>query len=775
MRPRALLIVGMVLASVLAAGARAVPADVRVEPGLLDVATSVDVLARFDARIPALEHIGGLTVHYRFAGLPAVYATVTPAAVRALAARDDLAYLERDKPVAFDLDSATEASRARDVYDPTVDLSTEPLLDADGKVIDGDGVGVAVVDTGLDGFHPDFAVPGKVGGNRLVTPAGLIDAPYTVGAQGHGTHVAGIAVGTGGLSGRVYRGVAPGATLYAFGFGASTIVFPSMAFDWILQHGAEQDPPIRIVNNSWHCSDIANCSALNPDQLHVRLASQLVEAGVVVTWAAGNRGGDGYIPATSVEARNPGVISVGNYNDQDLGTRAGCIYGTSGSDGGSSRGSAMDPSTWPDVIAPGNAVMSTWAMTYDLTDGPTGQQPRLPAAGPYAGVGAYRVLTGTSMAAPHVAGIVALMLQARPNLSPTDMEYLLKATASKLSCGYPYPRADASHPFDGANYVEGHGLVDARAAVEQALSFDGIPSAPPVEPLPEEFLKVRVGIEPTHPLYLTDDGGLSSSAPADALAPPRVVPQDTPVSFTSAPFDEGVTIDGAELGLWLGSGGEHPFGSVNSGFRLQATLDRLAADGAPSRIAANEARMRGTLTAGPMHRVWVVTTPEPVTIAPGERVRLTLRLSTLGSNTLVPEVPLFVYADAEATPSRIALGTLRYPVPPDTFEGCQVRHDCTRIGGEVTLSSFACDEAAVGVSWFGPPGSVAWAQCWDAIAVCVVPGVLGDPWDSCEASSVSSPIESSYFATCGYRMPDGARGGAGRCFSVVPLLGGGDR
>lgn len=772
-RARTVLAATMVLTAVLPFGARAAqgPRPDRVEPGLLQTTGMRPVIARFEQRVPDLSDVAGLDVLYRFQSLPAVHATASAAAIRVLAARDDLAYLEADKPVAFDLDSATVASRARDVYDPTVEPATDPILDSAGRIVDGRGVGVAIVDTGLDGLHPDHQAEGKVGGNWIVTPAGLVPSPYSAGTQGHGTHVAGIAAGTGDSSGRVYRGVAPGAALYAFGMGASTIVFPSIAFDWILQHGAAQDPPIRIVNNSWHCADITNCSALNPDHLHIRLAQQLVEAGVVVTWAAGNNGGDGYIAATSVETHNPGVISVGNYNDQDLGIRNGCIYGTSGSSGGSSRGSALDPTTWPDLIAPGNAVMSTWAMTYDLGDGPTSQNPRLPAAGPYGGANAYRVLTGTSMAAPHVAGIVALMLQARPDLSPAEVEYLLKATASKLDCGYPSPRSDPTHPFDGANYVEGHGLVDARAAVLGAQSFSSIPPAPDPEPLPEAFLKARVGIEPTDVFYLTEDGNLSSSAPAATVAAPRVIQQNTPVTYTSEPLVEPVTIDGAEIGLWLGTGGESPFGSLNGGFRLHALLERVDAGGAASAVASNEARLRGTVTAGPMHRLWLVTTPEPVTFSAGERVRLTLRLSTIGSNTLIPEVSMMIYAGAETTPSRVALGVARYPVPPDTQEGCQVRHDCASIGGEVTLSSFACDDSPVGVMWHGPPGSVAWAQCWDTVAVCVVAGEPGDPWGDCEASSVTSPIDDAYTSTCGYRMPDGSRGGAGRCFSVVPLLG----
>lgn len=747
----------------------------RVEPGVLAATGPQDVIVRFRERVPAgLARIGGLDVRYRFTSIPAVHARASVAAVRALAARDDLAYLERDKPIEFDLNTATIASRARDVFDPTFDASTPPVLDASGDPIDGAGVGIAIVDTGLDGTHPDFQAPGKVGGNWIVTPGGLVPSTYSAGTQGHGTHVAGIAAGNGAASAGAYRGAAPGATVYAFGMGASTVIFPSIAFDWILTNGAAQHPPIRIVNNSWHCADIAACTVFNPDLIHVRLASRLAEAGILVTWSAGNDGGDGYIATTNIESRNPtpGVISVGNYNDADSGTRGGCIYGREGGEGTSSRGSALDPSTWPDLIAPGGAVMSTWATTYDLGDSTTEQKPRVPAAGPYAGTGTYRALSGTSMAAPHLAGVAALMVQANPSLQPADIEYIMKATASKLSCGTEYARADAAHPFDGANFVEGHGLVDALAAVEAARGFTSIPPAPEVEPLPESFLRVRVGVTDEADLFV-HDGSLRADTPAGDQPTVTVIQQNTPTSFTSEPFAARADVGGVRVSLWTGTTGESAFGSLNGAFRLISTVSRVDTNGVASTIARTDARLRRTPTGSPAHRAWVLPLDEPVLLEAGDRLRLTLELSTVGSNTLIPEIALLLYSDSAATPSKVALGSALWPVFPESDAGCDVRHDCARIGNGVELSSFYCDDSSpIRVRWRGPPGSVAWASCWDQVATCAVPGEPGDPWGECEGTAVRSSFDAGYDTTCGYRSVHGEPGGYGRCESARPLTTG---
>ena len=81
----------------------------------------------------------------------------------------------------------------------------------------------------------------------------------------------------------------------------------------------------------------------------------------------------------------------------------------------------------------------------------------------------YATLSGTSMAAPHIAGIVAQMLQANPNLTPAQVEDILEDTARPITTGAAY-HADPANPTTGTSFDKGHGLVDAEAAVAEALN-----------------------------------------------------------------------------------------------------------------------------------------------------------------------------------------------------------------------------------------------------------------------------------------------------------------
>jgi len=781
MRARPLITASLMIVTALTVGpgsARTVTTGI-IEPELLQARDAVNVLVRFRERVPALPD--GVDVLYRFTSIPAVYATVDPAALSALAGLDGLVRAEADKPIAFDLDSATVASRANSVW--STGPGSDPIV-VDGTVIDGSGVGIAIVDTGLDGLHPDFMTPGKVGGNYLVTPAGVHGAPYTVGGSPHGTHVAGIAAGNGGASGGRYRGAAPGASVYGFGVAAGgTIAFPAIAFDWILQNGHEQDPPISIVNNSWHCSADATCARLNEDSIHVHLASRMAQEGIVVTWSAGNDGGDGFLPQTNIESINPtpGIISVANYDDDDRGLRTRCVQASS------SRGSAVQPETWPDVAAPGRFVVSTWAM------GPTTpvqdtQYSRTPD-----GRNAYRQASGTSMAAPHVAGIAALMLQAEPNLRPAEVEYLLKATASKLGCTIkgtvpdpssqdparrdplPYVKADTQHPYDGANFFDGHGLADARAAVEAALAFGGIPEAPEPEPLPEVYRTIRTSVEAERTLFLRDPDTLSEDPPTrDVTA--RVLLGDEPISFTSEPLAPYNT-DAIELELWFGTDAETPATYLGrpttvhntvAGFSI--TVDRLSADGT-EQLVSKDSLLRLAHPVLPVYRRWVLPLDREHRFSEGDRLRVTLLLRSDLPEADEAKLAWILYADASSTPSSIAMGRQVVPVLPGTSRECKIRFDCAEIGGMRRLTNFECniehtlpDHPRVRVIWAGPPGSTAGVRCGSYITTCTIPGEATDPWGTCAAETPVLSVLDSYDTSCFYLTRDGRpSAGIGRC------------
>jgi hypothetical protein len=304
-------------------------------------------------------------------------------------------------------------------------------------------------------------------------------------SSGHGTHVSGIAAGTGGVSKGLHRGVAPGAKLYGFGSGDGRNILPlnaAAAYQWIIDHhadplgngtapvaGAPADPPIVVINNSYGSpSDYA------PDDLLTQLADAAIAAGITVVWSAGNSAGTGgrdcadavtgaSVPCTGGNASSPtpGNISVANYDDAERGARDNVLASDS------SRGVEADPATWPDISAPGTLITSTCpplsvicAALTDLTYPPY-----------------YGNLSGTSMAAPHVAGIVALLKQANPSLSPAQIEDLLQDTAHRFTAGAGYV-TDPQNPGGGtSSFDKGAGLADARLAVLRAFPA----------PLPDDF------------------------------------------------------------------------------------------------------------------------------------------------------------------------------------------------------------------------------------------------------------------------------------------------
>jgi subtilisin family serine protease len=128
----------------------------------------------------------------------------------------------------------------------------------------------------------------------------------------------------------------------------------------------------------------------------------------------------------------------------------------------SSRGAAGDPSTWPDLSAPGDTITSACRPYLPICA--TGLDPR---NGPgLLDIGTFNTISGTSMAAPHVAGIVAQLFQADPTATPTEIEAALTGTAHRFADGAPYaPVGGRTTSFD-----KGAGLVDVVAAAQRLTS-----------------------------------------------------------------------------------------------------------------------------------------------------------------------------------------------------------------------------------------------------------------------------------------------------------------
>lgn len=434
----------------------------------------------------------------RYKIVPAVYAEGSADAVRAISRNARVAYIEPDRSFAFLLDRATAVGRATEAWNASYELAA--AVHDDG--ITGRGVGIAVVDSGVDATHPDLlwkpaadaaGLPAKTVANfkllgrdslGLVTGASAdlanlgidgiegfveantlaVDMPDTDTTGGHGTHVAGITSGLGSASNAKYRGAAPGANLFGFGAGETLVIHLGLAaFDWIHQNHAANN--IRIVNNSW-----GGAGDWDPDSVVTKGIRRLVnDDGLVVVFAAGNSGGDGSTIQSSVWGNIPEVIQVANYYD-----RAGWLDSTS------SRGDRSMEHTWPHLAAPGTQIISTAAngkpVTYLTTQDflidevtedaePTVVPAPIPVtvetnvAGEDVIVGNYSSLSGTSMASPFVAGVAALVLEANPALNPFQVRDILRETAD----------LPAGHTYEADGFAIGKGVIDAAEAVAVAL------------------------------------------------------------------------------------------------------------------------------------------------------------------------------------------------------------------------------------------------------------------------------------------------------------------
>lgn len=320
--------------------------------------------------------------------------------------------------------------------------------------VTGKGVGVAIVDSGTDGSHPDLADhvahnvkivgPGYPGyptkGPNFVLPTESAGNDTDL-VGGHGTHVAGI-VAADGTTAPDQVGVAPDASLNAYSVGEVFIHSVLGAFDDILTHQRERN--IRVVNNSWGTS----FRFFDPaDPINVATKA-LSDAGVVVVFAAGNDGEEMTLNSYAVA---PWVISVGSntLSRKRSGFSSGGLeYDNSTPapgllDGHRRFRGAQTGLYHPDVSAPGSNITSSSSAPAVLT------VPSPPCKGSVSAP-CTATLSGTSMAAPHVAGMAALLLQVNPKLTPSQVREALQATAS--------PMADGSSLFRS-----GYGVVHARA------------------------------------------------------------------------------------------------------------------------------------------------------------------------------------------------------------------------------------------------------------------------------------------------------------------------
>lgn len=445
----------------------------------------------------------GLKIHDAFQTVDAFHVTGPAKAFRSLTTESSVTYLEANRRLQMYDETHAWATGARIAQEA---VAGGPYLDAQGRPLEGNGIGVAIVDSGVNAAHPDLqdrvvknfkwhcasiALSSTATERCYGATVFLGEVQGTSDTtSGHGTHVAGIVAGDGTASQETFEGVAPRSSLYGFGVGEVIFVANAAeAFEYILANNNDRSKlpvPIKVINNSWGDDDIdgnpnVEGPAYNPKSLLAKLTKQLVDSGVTMVFAAGNgddatSGSDGthFNTSSTCQDPTPGVICVANYDDAATGTKSGALNSSS------SRGKFGVAQTYPDISAPGTNITSACIrQVQPICNLGIVDEARW---APY-----YGTISGTSMASPHVAGIVAMLLQARPDLTPAAVEDVLVDNALKFTTKdrfgsvVPY-EFDPQNPDGTTSYDKGAGLADVPAALT-ALGITGQSASSPASPV----------------------------------------------------------------------------------------------------------------------------------------------------------------------------------------------------------------------------------------------------------------------------------------------------
>jgi serine protease AprX len=377
-------------------------------------------------------------------------------AIKQLAERSEILSLHMDRPTASNLNRAAVSVGARQVrwqYG-----------------YDGAGIGVAVIDSGITSFHNDLTQQGwssnvrVVAGQRMTAFKDFVNGGLVAyDDNGHGTHVSGIIAGNGYDSYGARAGIAPAAHIVSLkvldGQGRGVISDVIAAFEWAVANRTTHN--IRVVNLSVGAR-ITESYRTDPLTL---AAKRAVDAGIVVVTAAGNFGrnaaGGVQYGGITAPGNAPWVLTVGASSTEGTTYRYDDVMA-----GYSSRGpSAVDYEAKPDLVAPGTGMVSLSDATSELYHTKSAfllNGSRDTAYKPYLS------LSGTSMAAPVVAGSVALMLQANPNLTPNLVKAILQYTAQR----YQYDSLT-----QGAGFLNTHGAVQLARYFARARAGDRYPTS----------------------------------------------------------------------------------------------------------------------------------------------------------------------------------------------------------------------------------------------------------------------------------------------------------
>lgn len=413
-----------------------------------------------------------------------------------------------ESPDVADVDAAAPAPETPEVAEvPGLD-ATARTTQLDGNLTQigaddawsagwtGDGVRVAVLDTGIDAQHPDLA-------GQIVAEQNFSESEDTVDRFGHGTHVAALVAGTGAAADGARQGVAPGADLVVgkvlndFGFGWESDIIAGM--EWAA-------PQADVVNMS--------LGALFPspdDPLSAAVDTLTEQYGTLFVTAAGNDG--------------PVSQTVGSPGLADRALTVGAVASDDTLADFSSRGPvAGSYELKPEVVAPGVDIVAARAAGTAMGDVVDDS---------------YTTASGTSMATPHVAGAAALLAQQHPDWTADELKNMLVGSAD---------------PIDGDGYDVGAGRVDIGDGVAASLRADrdvieaSLPH-PRTEPHAEPLTWTNTGSEP---LTLTLDAELEDrdGTPIDEVT---VEPGSLTID-PGATASATVTIDGPDIDPALYSG-----------------------------------------------------------------------------------------------------------------------------------------------------------------------------------------------------------------------------
>ena len=305
-----------------------------------------------------------------------------------------------------------------------------PSIKADvlhAQSIKGDGITVAVVDTGI---YPHTDLQGRIKAfkdfiNNRVNP-------YD--DNGHGTHCAGDVAGDGNASNGQYTGIAPKASLVGVKvlnkMGSGSLSYVMAGIQWCIDNRALYN--INVISMSLGSS----ATVPSEDDPMVKSVEAAWDSGIVVCVAAGNEGPDEKTIASP--GISPKVITVGAMDDRNTQNRVDDQVADF-----SSRGPTIDGLIKPDILSPGVNIISLRS--------PNSYLDKLNKANRVAS--SYFSLSGTSMATPICAGVVALILQKYQELTPDQVKARLMETADDWSL---------------VPTVQGSGYIQAEKAINPA-------------------------------------------------------------------------------------------------------------------------------------------------------------------------------------------------------------------------------------------------------------------------------------------------------------------